>query len=70
VVGEASRVEDLRIALAVIKEIDRNIVLVLQPQNPKESLLTEKLNYFEKVCKNNNIEVRVIPQLHKLLGIR
>lgn len=70
VVGPASRIEDLRIALAIIKEIDKDIPLVLQPENPKEAELKNKLNYFEKVASSSNIKVEIRPQLHKVLDIR
>lgn len=81
VIGEASRIEDLRIALAVIKEVNpvrnnisngtgKDIALILQPENPYEEKLKGKLNYFEKICKEGNINVAIAPQLHKILGVK
>ncbi|MCF7907535.1 MAG: 7-carboxy-7-deazaguanine synthase QueE [Candidatus Omnitrophica bacterium] len=70
VIGKASRVEDLRIALAVIKEVNKDLLFVLQPENPYEEELKGKLNYFEKVCKERNINLSVVSQLHKILGVK
>jgi len=70
VIGKTTLIEDLRIALAIIKEVDKNIPLVLQPEHPYEQELQNKLDYFKKVSQDSNINVRVIPQLHKVLGVR
>ena len=70
VIGNATRVEDVRIGIAVIKEIRKDIPFILQPQHPFEDELGEKLQYFEKVCKESGMNVEIIPQLHKKLGIK
>ncbi|MDD3296976.1 MAG: 7-carboxy-7-deazaguanine synthase QueE [Candidatus Omnitrophica bacterium] len=70
VVGLSTRIEDVRIALAVIQEVNPNIPLVLQPENPHEGVLNEKLRYFDKVCRESKVKVEIISQLHKELGIK
>jgi organic radical activating enzyme len=70
VVGLSTRIEDVRIALAVIQEVNPDISLVLQPENPHEGLLNEKLRYFDKVCRERKVRVEIISQLHKELGIK
>ena len=70
VIGNGTRIEDVRIGTAIIKEVRKDIPFILQPQNPFEDELKEKLRYFEKVCKQRSIKVKVIPQLHKKLGLK
>ncbi len=70
VVGKRTHLEDLRIAVAVIKEVKKDIILVLQPEHPYEGELGAKLNHFEKACRRSNIETKIIPQLHKVLGVK
>jgi organic radical activating enzyme len=70
VIGKKTRIEDVRIATAIIKEVKKDIPFILQPQNPFEGVLDEKLRYFEKVCRERGMRVEIIPQLHKQLGIK
>jgi len=70
VIGKDTLIEDVRIALAIIKEVDRDLFFVLQPENPFEELMEKKLNYFEKTCKQAGINVKIMPQLHKMIGVK
>jgi organic radical activating enzyme len=70
VITENTLVDDLKKTLELIKEIDERIILILQPQHPHEELLQTKLSYFEQLCRHSGLKVRVIPQLHKQLGIK
>jgi len=70
VIGKKTRIEDVRIATAIIKEVKKDIPFILQPQNPFEDVLEEKIKYFEKVCKDSGMRVEIIPQLHKKLKIK
>lgn len=70
VITEKTLIEDIRIAMTIIKETGANLPFVLQPQNPLEDILGERIEYFEKLCLENNIDVKVIPQLHKVLSIK
>lgn len=63
--------EDLRQAIAVIEETDKSAVLVLQPNSyEKQDGLTEKLERFKEVCRVEKITACVIPQMHKVMGLR
>lgn len=71
VVSQESTVEDFEKALSIIKNIDDNILLVLQPITPMgglhEAEPIKMLNWQTmalKVLKN----VRVIPQTHKMMN--
>jgi organic radical activating enzyme len=70
VIGKTSRVGDLRIGLGMLKELKQDILFILQPENPFEDTLKDKLKYFEKVCQNSNIDVKITPQLHKRMGVK
>lgn len=62
---------DLRKMLALVKEINNSAVLVLQPNSHEESTeLSDKLSSFKEICRKEQISVCVIPQLHKVIGVR
>lgn len=63
--------EDLREALRIIMEIDRSAVLVLQPVSGDETnALKEKLVHFQRLSRDAGVTACVIPQIHKVVGIR
>ncbi|UCC94900.1 MAG: 7-carboxy-7-deazaguanine synthase QueE [Candidatus Omnitrophota bacterium] len=70
VITPSTLIDDVHCALAIIKEICREITFVLQPAHPFEDAVRQKLWYFENVCKELEMDVRIIPQLHKELGIK
>jgi organic radical activating enzyme len=63
--------EDLLEAITLIKEVNPQAVLVLQPNwFEYGQQMSEKLLGFRQLCKQQGIDVRVMPQLHKLLGAK
>ena len=60
---------DIIKSIEIIKSVNPKIYFILQPQNPYEDLLTDKLMYFENLCTKNNINIKIIWQLHKKLLI-
>ncbi|MCF7870757.1 MAG: 7-carboxy-7-deazaguanine synthase QueE [Candidatus Omnitrophica bacterium] len=70
VVGKNTTIEDLDKTLAIIKKNRPGLLLVLQPENPYEDLLKEKLSIFKKRSRKNSVSAEVISQLHKKIGIR
>ncbi|MFH1269731.1 MAG: 7-carboxy-7-deazaguanine synthase QueE [Candidatus Omnitrophota bacterium] len=63
--------QDLKEAIKLIKDADRFLVLVLQPNSYEESdLMREKLERFKEIARENNITACIIPQLHKKTGLR
>ncbi|MFA4888008.1 MAG: 7-carboxy-7-deazaguanine synthase QueE [Candidatus Omnitrophota bacterium] len=63
--------EDLLGAITLIKEVNNQAVLVLQPNSfeyGKE--MPEKLTGFRNLCRNEGVNVRVIPQIHKMMEIK
>lgn len=62
--------EDLFRAVEIIKEINPNICFVLQPLFSFELSLWEKLEEFRMLASEYLSNVRIIPQLHKHIGVK
>jgi len=66
--------DDFKKAFQIIAEIDRNIPLILQPVTPtksfKDRVSNEKLLNFQKLALRRLKEVKIIPQIHKIMGLR
>lgn len=71
VVGARTSIEDFLKMLDLFKSLDYHGALVIQP-NSLESAerLDEKLALFKKLCADHSIPSCVIPQLHKMIGVR
>ena len=70
VIGKNTDLEDILESIVIIKEIKPDLYFILQPENPHEEILEDKLKDFHSVCSEQGINVKVMPQLHKKLGIR
>ncbi len=63
--------EDLSEAIKIIKEVDRSTVLVLQPNSfESQTELFEKSRKYQAICAGQGIISCVIPQMHKVIGVR
>lgn len=75
VIGMDTREEEILQAIDIIVGAEfmsrgSKIQFILQPQNPYEDLLQDKLEYFQQVCSDRGVDARVVLQLHKILGIK
>jgi len=70
IINTTTMVEDVYKAIEIIKSSAKKIILVLQPQNPFEIMVKSKLEGFKQLCREEGIETKVIPQIHKKLGLR
>ena len=65
---------ELRRAYDVVAEVDRKIPLVLQPVTPwggvRESPLPEQLLRWKEWAAEQLADVRVVPQMHRVWGVR
>ncbi|HTZ11098.1 MAG TPA: 7-carboxy-7-deazaguanine synthase QueE [Candidatus Margulisiibacteriota bacterium] len=62
---------DLKEALKIIKEVAQGAVLVLQPNSyDNQAELAEKLSRFKSICAQEKVTSCIIPQMHKLVGIK
>ncbi len=70
VIGERTQGEDIRKAMEIITAEAKDSLFVLQPQNPLEDKLGAQLSYFKDICLKQGINVKIIPQQHKLSGVK
>ena len=71
VISNSTTEEDIKEALRIIMEIDRSVILVLQPDsNDETNALKEKLTHFQRLSRDAGVTACVIPQIHKVVGIR
>ncbi len=62
--------DDFVSALRLVKSFDCNIPFVIQPAYQYQSMLENKLIYFYGIATDYLKDVRVLPQMHKILGIK
>lgn len=74
VVTPETPLEEVAKAVEEIARVDRNIPLILQPVTPygeiKETVSKGTLFSLEREARDRLQDVRTLPQLHKLVGIR
>jgi organic radical activating enzyme len=71
IICQATYEEDLQEALAIIKEISPASVLVLQPNSfENQTVLQEKLLNFKEIANQQGVTTCIIPQIHKIMGLR
>jgi 7-carboxy-7-deazaguanine synthase len=71
VICESTVEGDLREAIKVIKEVNPGVILVLQPDSSEPyANIEEKIKRFKCICITENIAVCIIPQMHKIVGVK
>jgi organic radical activating enzyme len=71
IICQATYEDDLKEALAIIKEISPGSVLVLQPNSyENQSVLKTKLLAFKDLANQQGVRTCIIPQIHKIMGLR
>ena len=71
VITEDTDPEDIDYLADFLSAIDSGITLVLQPDSTTISgKLMERILSFQKLCLAKLRDVRIIPQMHKLLGLK
>lgn len=68
--GETTR-EDIELAKSLIKKIDKGVLWVLQPNafEPGEDLINKCIEY-QSICLKELCNVRIIPQIQRILNVR
>ncbi len=73
VVSSTTKEKEFLRSVNLVRDIDRNIPFVIQPVSAKNGIkppLAEKLLKFQNIAGRNLKEVRIIPQIHKILKVR
>ncbi|MCP4649106.1 MAG: 7-carboxy-7-deazaguanine synthase QueE [PVC group bacterium] len=71
VVTVSTKLADIKKAVTLIKEVDENIPLVLQPNYSEwTEKLIRKCKELQTTALHDLKDVRVIPQMHKIMGLR
>lgn len=71
VICNSTTEEDFRLALGLINDHGKSVLLILQPNSREDqNILKEKLDKFKGIAKEENVAVCVIPQMHKIVGVK
>lgn len=71
VICNSTKQDDLIMALTIIRRAALNIPFILQPNsNEIDSRLCLKVDAYKKICEEYLSDVRIIPQMHKMTGVR
>jgi len=71
IICQLTKEEDLKQALELIRGVSPGSVLILQPNsNEHPGLLDKKLSRFKEICVQERVTACVIPQIHKMIGIK
>ncbi|MCM8823838.1 MAG: 7-carboxy-7-deazaguanine synthase QueE [Candidatus Omnitrophica bacterium] len=70
VITPSTNEEELVEVFSIARSIRPEIIFVLQPQHPYEEALKERIGYFSDLGRIYLPNIRVIPQMHKILGVR
>ncbi len=71
VITKNTSLSDIRMAVSVIKEVGKDIPFILQPVSYNDNIeRIEMLREFFYKAKESLNHVRIIPQVHKILGVR
>lgn len=72
IISSSTKEEDLFEAVDIIRENKNQAILILQPNSFEKHLeqLSKKLEDFKEICRKNKITACVIPQVHKIVGVK
>jgi len=71
VITKSTQLIDFKRTAEILLKFKKNIPLVLQPNYfEQDEILKEKVEFFQNFCQEYFSDVRIIPQLHKILGVR
>ncbi len=71
VICESTMAGDLLEGLKLIQEVNKSLVLVLQPDSCEKSKpANAKLELFKDMAKESHVTACVIPQIHKKIGMK
>lgn len=71
VVCKSTKLEDIKKTIKLVADFNKDIPFILQPNSfEMEKGLIKRLIYFQNLCCHYLSYVRIIPQMHKFLGLK
>ncbi len=71
VVCHSTEEDDIARGVRLIREVNASAILVLQPNSCEEGDgLRDKLESFKAFCRKEKITACIIPQIHKMMGVK
>lgn len=71
VICQSTKQKDIIESLRLIKEINKSIILVLQPNSFEDyEMMKRKIENFRNIARFNDVTTCIIFQIHKKIGIR
>jgi len=71
VICECTQESDLLDGLRLIRQAAQNTILILQPDSGIDrGVLDAKLELFKDMCRREKVTTCVIPQVHKIAGVK
>ncbi len=70
VVTKNTLMKDFKKAVEIIEEVNKDIPFIIQPVTAKDNMDLKKLFTFYTIAKASLSDVRIIPQIHRFLGIK
>ncbi len=71
VICECTEEGDLLEGVRLIREAAKNTILILQPDSGvSRGALDNKLEFFKNMCRREKVTACVIPQVHKIAGVK
>ena len=70
IICSSTKEEDLRFTIEMIRNVNKAVMLVLQPNSlENDELLSGKMESFRNICFQEKISTCIIPQIHKIIGL-
>lgn len=71
VICQSTRQKDIIESLRLIKEVNKPVILVLQPNSSEDyEILRRKTEVFRNIARYNGVTACIIFQIHKKIGVR
>ncbi len=71
VICECTHEADLMDGLRLIRDVAKSAILILQPDSGGDSeAVNNKLDNFKDICRREKVTACVIPQVHKIAGVK
>lgn len=71
IICDSTQEEDFLAGIDLMRKLNKAVTIVLQPDSNSDYAAVEgKLENFRNICAQNNIAACIIPQAHKMMGLK